>query len=138
MCVLSGIFAGVFGLGGGIIKGPLMLEMGVLPAVAAASAAVMILFTSGGAIVGFALFGLIYADFGVFFFFWGFVCTMLGQRYMNRLIGKSRGQALIVLCIGAIMALSAVLMLIEAIEYLIEDPYSISRFSQFCFFYHSG
>ena len=31
----AGFFAGLFGIGGGIVKGPLMLEMGVHPAVRA-------------------------------------------------------------------------------------------------------
>lgn len=34
--------AGMFGVGGGIIKAPLMLEMGVLPEVASATSATMI------------------------------------------------------------------------------------------------
>lgn len=46
ICTFAGLFAGMFGVGGGIIKGPLMLEMGVLPPVAAATAAAMILFTT--------------------------------------------------------------------------------------------
>lgn len=37
VCSLAGLFAGMFGVGGGIVKGPLMLEMGVLPDVAAAT-----------------------------------------------------------------------------------------------------
>jgi hypothetical protein len=39
LCSFAGMAAGVFGVGGGIIKGPLMLEMGVLPEVAAATSA---------------------------------------------------------------------------------------------------
>ena len=59
LCILAGFFAGLFGVGGGIIKGPLMLEMGVLPPVAAANAATMILFTTGIAALTFLLFGAI-------------------------------------------------------------------------------
>lgn len=33
VCCLAGFFAGMFGVGGGIVKGPLMLAMGVHPAV---------------------------------------------------------------------------------------------------------
>merc|ERR1719486_1430829 len=59
VCTSAGIFAGLFGVGGGIVKGPLMLEMGVQPAVASASAAAMILFTSASASVSFGVFGMI-------------------------------------------------------------------------------
>jgi uncharacterized membrane protein YfcA len=40
--------AGLFGVGGGIIKAPLMLEMGVCPEVAAATSATMILVGGAG------------------------------------------------------------------------------------------
>ncbi len=33
ICGFAGLCAGLFGIGGGIVKGPLMLEMGVLPSV---------------------------------------------------------------------------------------------------------
>jgi hypothetical protein len=36
-CMVAGLCAGLFGIGGGIIKGPLMLEMGMLPQVASPS-----------------------------------------------------------------------------------------------------
>jgi uncharacterized membrane protein YfcA len=45
-CSFAGVIAGMFGVGGGIVKGPLMLHLGVLPEVAAATSATMILFTS--------------------------------------------------------------------------------------------
>lgn len=46
LCSGAGVIAGMFGVGGGIVKGPLMLHLGVLPEVAAATSATMILFTS--------------------------------------------------------------------------------------------
>ena len=48
-CTCAGLCAGMFGIGGGIIKGPLMLEMGLHPQVSSATAAYMILFTSSAA-----------------------------------------------------------------------------------------
>merc|ERR1719409_1944212 len=68
ICTLSGIFAGLFGIGGGIVKGPLMLEMGVIPAVASASAAAMILYTSSAASAFFVVFGLLHVTYGALFF----------------------------------------------------------------------
>jgi uncharacterized membrane protein YfcA len=46
-CSFAGVIAGMFGVGGGIVKGPLMLHLGSLPEVAAATSATMILFTAG-------------------------------------------------------------------------------------------
>lgn len=57
ICILAGFCAGMFGIGGGVVKGPLMLEMGVHPAVAAATTAVMIFFTAVVATTSFIAFG---------------------------------------------------------------------------------
>ncbi|CAM9743536.1 unnamed protein product, partial [Heterosigma akashiwo] len=57
LCTGAGVVAGLFGLGGGVIKAPLLLEMGVPPGVAAATCAAMVLFTSASAFCSFALFG---------------------------------------------------------------------------------
>jgi uncharacterized membrane protein YfcA len=72
VCTLAGVFAGLFGVGGGIVKGPLMLEMGVPPAVAAATAAQMILFTTCAACASFEIFGLLEPEYGIFFFCHGY------------------------------------------------------------------
>merc|ERR1719215_2592067 len=79
LCALSGLLAGLFGVGGGIVKGPLMLEMGVIPSVASASAAAMILYTSAAASISFAVFGLLHPVYGAIFFTLGLVCTVVGQ-----------------------------------------------------------
>merc|ERR1712008_315819 len=62
LCAISGLLAGLFGVGGGIVKGPLMLEMGVVPAVA------MILFTAAAASISFIVFGLLHTMYGAMFF----------------------------------------------------------------------
>ena len=56
-CTAAGILAGLFGVGGGMIKGPLVLEMGLTPLQAHATGMFMILFTSGSACITFYFFG---------------------------------------------------------------------------------
>jgi len=51
------LFTGLFGIGGGIVKGPLMLEMGLLPAVSSATSSYMILFTAVTAALNYAIMG---------------------------------------------------------------------------------
>ena len=45
ICSIAGLVAGLFGVGGGIVKAPLLLELGVQPTAAAATSATMIFFT---------------------------------------------------------------------------------------------
>ena len=57
LCSFAGLLAGIFGVGGGLLKGPLMLELGVLPDVTSATSGVMILFTSAAATSSFLILG---------------------------------------------------------------------------------
>ena len=79
ICSLAGLFAGLFGVGGGIVKGPLMLALNVDAQIAAATAATMIFFTSSTATVSFALFGDLEWSYAVPLFCLGILCTLLGQ-----------------------------------------------------------
>ncbi len=72
LSAISGLIAGMFGLGGGIVKGPLMLALGVHPAVTSATAACMILFTSFTATSAFAVFGLLIPEYAATFAMVGF------------------------------------------------------------------
>ena len=62
ICIVAGLCAGMFGIGGGIVQVPLMLHLGVNPKVASASSATMILFTSFTALTSFYVFGLLKMD----------------------------------------------------------------------------
>ena len=57
----AGVIAGTFGVGGGMVKGPLMLAMGVHPSAATATSATMIMFTSLTAVVVYVIMGTIKA-----------------------------------------------------------------------------
>ena len=56
-----------------------MLEMGVLPDVAAATSATMIIFTAASASVVFLSFGGIPFDYAITMFCAGFLITLMGQ-----------------------------------------------------------
>eukprot|EP00927_Polykrikos_kofoidii_P002330 TRINITY_DN10903_c0_g1_i1.p1 TRINITY_DN10903_c0_g1~~TRINITY_DN10903_c0_g1_i1.p1 ORF type:complete len:534 (+),score=73.47 TRINITY_DN10903_c0_g1_i1:78-1604(+) len=114
LCAVSGLLAGLFGVGGGIVKGPLMLEMGVVPVVASASAAAMILYTSAAASTSFVVFGLLEPVYGAIFFTLGFSCTIVGQYTVSKWVKKHNRQSPIVLSIGAVICLSAVLVAVES------------------------
>uniref|UniRef100_A0A7S4PTR2 Membrane transporter protein n=1 Tax=Alexandrium monilatum TaxID=311494 RepID=A0A7S4PTR2_9DINO len=115
LCAISGLLAGLFGVGGGIVKGPLMLEMGIMPAVASASAAAMILFTSAAASISFVAFGLLHAVYGAMFFVLGIACTALGQYSVGQWVKRHERQSPIVLSIGLVIILSSVLVGVDMV-----------------------
>lgn len=125
----AGFAAGLFGIGGGIIKGPLMLELGVHPAVASSTSAAMILFTSFTATTTFSVYGLMVKDYAVVCSILGFCATLVGQLIMNRLLRKTNRNSYIAYSIGAVVLLSAILM---TLQFLFHLPDETSQFSGIC------
>jgi uncharacterized membrane protein YfcA len=120
ICFFAGFFAGLFGIGGGIVKGPLMLQMGVNPLVASATVAVMIMYTSVAATTMFIAFGTLTWDYAIFLFVLGLLATVVGQFGVSYLVVKYKRVSLVSLSIGAVVALSTLLMGVQSIFSLIE------------------
>jgi len=110
VCTFAGLFAGMFGIGGGIVKGPLMLEMEVLPQVSAATAAFMILFTAASATMTYAAFDQVLWDYALILFPCGFFCTVIGQVLINSYIKRTGNSSVIVFIIALIVGLATLLM----------------------------
>jgi len=114
ICSIAGLCAGMFGIGGGIVKGPLMLEMGVRPEVCSATSATMILFTSAAATASYLLFDSLNPHYGFVVFTLGFFNTLIGQKALNVMVKKYGRSSIIVLLIATIVAMSAVAMGLES------------------------
>ncbi|GAX28769.1 hypothetical protein FisN_25Lh174 [Fistulifera solaris] len=114
--ILAGIVAGLFGIGGGMVKGPLMLELNVHPTVASATTAAMILFTSATATIRYCMYGFVQYDYAVVCFAIGFLSTMFGQSIMSFLMKRHDRPSYIAFSIGIVVAVSAVCMTVESIS----------------------
>ena len=112
---MAGFFAGMFGVGGGIVKGPLMLAMGVQPKVSSASSACMILFTLFTATTLCAVFGLLDYEYAAVCLTLGFAATIVGQIGLFYLMEKFQRNLYIAFSIGGIVALSAFLMTVQSL-----------------------
>lgn len=110
VCILAGMCAGMFGIGGGIVQVPLMLKMGIDPKVAAASSSVMIMYTSFTAMTSFYVFGLMKMDYAVICLIMGLVVTFVGQVGLTMIIKKLGRDSLIIFSVAAVVGISAVLM----------------------------
>lgn len=120
LCIFAGFCAGMFGVGGGIVKGPLMLEMGVHPMVASGTVAVMIFMTSVSATTSYMAFGTLTYDYAYFLFCFGLVATAVGQLGVGYLVKKYKRMSLISLSIGAVIALSTLLMGFQSVMSLLD------------------
>jgi uncharacterized membrane protein YfcA len=118
--MVSGICAGMFGIGGGMICVPLMLAMGVHPSVVTATASAMIFFSTALSTTSYAVFNLIYWDIAIVCFIIGFFASLVGQAIIRR---AKRGaqvdganferNSFIAYCIGGVILLSALLMTMQ-------------------------
>jgi len=122
---LAGCMAGMFGIGGGMIVVPLLLTLGVHPAVATATSSCMIVMTSFASLTSFAIFGLVMWDYAIVCLTIGFFASLFGQRVMQEArqvpspsnkYGKQHNferNSLIAYSIGGVVLLSALLMSIQ-------------------------
>lgn len=113
--IVAGLVAGMFGIGGGIIVGPLMLAIGVHPQVSSATSACMVLFTSATSTLTFIVFGCLRGDYATFCLLLGFLSTLLGQTVMSILLKWSGGRnSYIAFCVGGVVGISAIAMGVES------------------------
>jgi uncharacterized membrane protein YfcA len=119
--LVAGLLAGLLGIGGGMVFGPLMLEFHVLPEVAAATSSFMILFTSIATIIQYAILGRVVTDYAIWFGGVGFLCSLIGQTLLTRLVLKYKKTSIIVLCITAVIAVSLVLLIAIGVMNIVSD-----------------
>ncbi|KAE8892768.1 hypothetical protein PF005_g3808 [Phytophthora fragariae] len=120
-CAVAGIVAGMFGVGGGIITGPIMIELGIVPEVASSTMALMILYSSAAATAKYAVFKMIAWDWALLLCAVAFVVTSASQVVILGFVRRTGRQSIIILCISASVTLGTVLMTYEAIKDTIDD-----------------
>uniref|UniRef100_A0A0D9V6L4 Sulfite exporter TauE/SafE family protein n=1 Tax=Leersia perrieri TaxID=77586 RepID=A0A0D9V6L4_9ORYZ len=107
---VTGALSGLFGIGGGLLLNPVLLQIGIPPQTAAATSLFMVLFCASMSMVQFILLGMkgigeasVYA--GICF-----VASVVGAVVIERAIRKSGRVSLIVFLVTGIMALSTVIV----------------------------
>ena len=113
-------------VGGGIVKGPLMLAMDVHPGVASASSACMIFFTSFTATTSFFVFGLLDPQYAPVCFCIGFIATYFGQIGLSILMRRAKRNSYIAFSIGGVVLLSAILMTAQSLLSMAEGEHHSS------------
>ena len=104
--LLAGIIAGLMGVGGGIVLGPMMLQLGMLPQVSSATTGTMVLLTSSCAATGFILSGVAPLHHSIVFGIVTMLGGCLGKHAFSHLVKKHGCASLIVLLLGGMIGLS--------------------------------
>ncbi|KAK9268123.1 hypothetical protein L1049_010563 [Liquidambar formosana] len=110
MALLAGILGGVFGIGGGMLISPLLLQVGIAPEVTAATCSFMVFFSSTMSAFQYLLLGMEHTGIALIFAIVCFAASLLGLVVVQRAIQEYGRASLIVFSVGTVMALSTVMM----------------------------
>ncbi|XP_018465567.2 sulfite exporter TauE/SafE family protein 2 [Raphanus sativus] len=110
MALLAGVLGGVFGIGGGMLISPLLLQVGIAPEVTAATCSFMVLFSSTMSAIQYLLLGMEHTGTACLFAILCFVASLVGLMVVQKVITQFGRASIIVFSVGIVMALSIVLM----------------------------
>merc|ERR1711998_165169 len=103
------------GIGGGMVLGPLLVALGCLPQPVAATSVYVVFITATSGLCQVITFGLLpYGYAGLF-------ATFFGQSVVDYIGKKYKKDAIVILVIGAIMAIALVLMTYAGVMNILND-----------------
>merc|ERR1711988_759885 len=110
LCLPCGIFAGLLGVGGGMVVGPLLLELGARHSTVSATSTFTILVTASSSAAQFVLMGKLPPFYAFFFAMIGGAGTLVGQLAVERIIKRYNSTSIIVFGISAVICASTIAM----------------------------
>ena len=107
---VGGVLAGVLGIGGGLILGPMLLEMGINPIISTSTSNFLVLFTSSSTTLQFVIMGMMNFDYGLICTVCSTVGSMIGTLAIQNLIRKTGRPSILIFCLAVVLAVSTVLI----------------------------
>ncbi|KAM3341288.1 sulfite exporter TauE/SafE family protein 4 isoform X1 [Capsicum galapagoense] len=114
--ILGGTVGGLLGSGGGFILGPLLLEIGVIPQVASATATFVMMFSSSLSVVEFYLLKRFPMPYALYLMSVSILAGFWGQCFIRRLIAVLKRASIIVFILSGVIFASALTMGVIGIE----------------------
>jgi uncharacterized membrane protein YfcA len=119
--LISGLLASLLGIGGGMVIGPLLLEMNMDPAVANGTTALMTLFTASAATFLHTINDLSSLDYFFWYFFVALASALLGRIVLQAYLKRTGKQTVVVLLLAVAITISVVLMTIITVMKIAGD-----------------
>lgn len=129
---IAGVVAGLIGIGGGMVLGPLMLLMGIHPRVSSATTATMIVLTSSSVAVIFVTSGLVPWSYAVFYFCVCFSGAIIGKMKIDGYVKRTGRASLLILILATIIALATLGCFVILLTRLADKDWCLDGFNQFC------
>lgn len=129
---MAGIVAGLVGIGGGMVLGPLMLVMNIHPRVSSATTATMVVLTSSSVAVIYVTSGLVPWEYAVFFFSVCFVGAYIGKKYIDEYVKKTGMASVLIGILATIIAIATIGCFVIVILNLKKADWCFDGFKPFC------
>lgn len=110
LSTIAGFLGGFLGIGGGIIMGPLLLELGMTNEASQATTAMFVFLSSSLATIQFVVLDKALPDHSLWFTIWVVGATFVGQTAVDCALKKWQRSSVIVLSIAGIIAGSLIMM----------------------------
>jgi uncharacterized membrane protein YfcA len=128
----AGVLAGLIGIGGGMILGPLMLVMGLHPRVSSASTATMIVLTSSSVAVAFVTSGLVPWSYALFYFMVCFLGALINKRQIDAYVKRTGRASLLIFILASIILFATLGCVYNLFSGLAAKDWCLDGFNQFC------
>jgi len=120
----AGVAAGLLGIGGGMIQGPIFLEIGMEPKCATSATAFSILWTASSSTILWYVSGNIHWQLMVWVFCFGFVSGQIGQHGIDKVIKETGRPSYVIFLLGGIIGTACVAMVVSGAVTIILDVVS--------------
>ena len=106
----GGWVSGALGLGGGSIFNPVLLSMGIPPAVSSSTSMYLVMFTTLGSSITYFLIGKMNIQYALWTGAWCILGSITGMRLLDKVMKKWNRQSPIVFLMAIILGVSAILI----------------------------
>ncbi|XP_078433396.1 sulfite exporter TauE/SafE family protein 5-like [Wolffia australiana] len=106
--LVAGVLGGLFGIGGGLLTNPVLLQIGVPPQTAAATSCFMVLFSSSMSAVQYLMMGMKEIRQALIMGAGCGISSLVGVVLIEKAIRKYRRASLVIFTLGTVMALSSI------------------------------
>ena len=128
----AGVVAGLIGIGGGMVLGPLMLVMGIHPRVSSATTATMIVLTSSSVAVMFVTSGLVPWSYAVYFFSVCLCGAYIGKTYIDAYVKRTGMSSILIGILATIIGLATIGCFVIVLTNLNKKNWCFDGFKSFC------
>lgn len=108
--LVAGTLGALCGIGGGMVMGPILLDLGVLPQVQSATTAMTLLLLSSSSALAFLVQGAAPVDYAVFFAVFTATGAVIGKAVIGWLVKLYRRPSAIIFLLGGIILASVLIM----------------------------